>query len=127
MSAAAQLHRDGVAQVVGYFGPVYDRQSTEAETAFYREIGRGRRTRDAVRAARQVMAQPFVLVPGEGKRDAGAAEDGRAWAAALVPGGGEDGPLAGLEAGDFVGLGVADDEVWRLAEVLSGCGEEHRQ
>jgi len=58
-STAAQLHRDGLVQVVGHFGPVYDSQATGAEAAFYRQIGRGRRTREAVRAARTAMARPF--------------------------------------------------------------------
>jgi len=62
-STAAQLHREGVTQVVGYFGPVSDTLSTNAEETFYREIGKGRRTRDAVRAARSVMAHPFL--PGK--------------------------------------------------------------
>ena len=59
----------GVAQVVAYFGPVYDRQSTLAETAFYTEIARGRRTRDAVRAARLAMARPFLPLERETARD----------------------------------------------------------
>ena len=69
-SAAARLHRDGVTQVVAYFGPVFDAQSTWAETAFYRELARGRRTRDAVRAARAAMARPFIPDALQAVRDA---------------------------------------------------------
>jgi CHAT domain len=68
-ATATALHRDGVAQVVAYFGPVYDRQSTLAETAFYTEIARGRRTRDAVRAARLAMARPFLPLARKTARD----------------------------------------------------------
>ncbi|HND52051.1 MAG TPA: tetratricopeptide repeat protein, partial [Pirellulaceae bacterium] len=58
-STAATLHRAGVPQVVAYFGPVGDQQSTRAEEAFYRELARGRTARQAVRAARRVSAQPL--------------------------------------------------------------------
>jgi AAA ATPase domain/CHAT domain len=68
-ATATALHREGVAQVVAYFGPVYDRQSTLAETAFYTEIARGRRTRDAARAARLAMARPFLPLEREAARD----------------------------------------------------------
>ena len=61
-ATASELHRGGVTQVVAYFGPVYDRLSTWAETAFYREISEGARTRDAVRAARWEMTRS--LQPG---------------------------------------------------------------
>src|SRR5207248_7537000 len=68
-ASATALHRERVTQVVAYFGPVYDSQSTQAEAAFYREIARGRRTRDAVRAARLSMARPFVPAVKEAQRD----------------------------------------------------------
>jgi tetratricopeptide (TPR) repeat protein len=56
-ATASELHRDGVTQLVAYFGAVYDRLSTWAETAFYREIAAGRLTRDALRSARQEMTR----------------------------------------------------------------------
>lgn len=59
-AAATQLHGEGIAQVVGYFGPIYDAQSTQAEAAFYAQIAQGHRTRDGVRAARRALAKPFV-------------------------------------------------------------------
>jgi hypothetical protein len=75
-ATASLLHRDGIAQVVGYFGPVYDQLSTWAEAAFYSQIARGRRTRDAIRAARQAMTRPLdSLVPALARDSATA----RAW------------------------------------------------
>ena len=76
-ATASLLHRDGIAQVVGYFGPVYDQLSTEAEAAFYREIARGRRTRDAIRAARQAMTRPLDSLVEALARNSGT---GRGWA-----------------------------------------------
>jgi tetratricopeptide (TPR) repeat protein len=58
-STAAQLHREGIPQVVAHFGPVYDHMAINAEEAFYAEVAKGRRTRDAVRAARNALAVPF--------------------------------------------------------------------
>ena len=47
-SAAIQLHEAGVAEVVGYFGPIADVPSTRAEEALYEAIAEGQSTRDAV-------------------------------------------------------------------------------
>ncbi|HVT14585.1 MAG TPA: TIR domain-containing protein [Thermoanaerobaculia bacterium] len=58
-SSAARLHREGVPQVVGYYGPIVDELSTRAEVAFYRAIAEGETTRYAVRQARVALAQPF--------------------------------------------------------------------
>ncbi len=58
-SAAVQLHRAGVSQVVGYFGPIVDELSTRAEEALYEAIASGATTRDAVRLARLRLAEPF--------------------------------------------------------------------
>lgn len=58
-SAAARLHREGVPQVVGYYGPIVDELSTRAEVAFYRALAEGETTRYAVRQARQALAAPF--------------------------------------------------------------------
>ncbi len=57
-ATALELHRSGVTQVVAYFGPVLATLATQADEAFYVEIGRGRRTRDAVRAARRALLRP---------------------------------------------------------------------
>ena len=54
-----QLHRAGVSQVVGYFGPIVDELSTRAEKALYEKIASGETMRDAVRAARLRLAEPF--------------------------------------------------------------------
>ena len=59
-NAAAQLHRAGVAQVVGYFGPIHDRLSTRAEAALYAAIAEGRTTTHAVRQARQALVRPLA-------------------------------------------------------------------
>jgi hypothetical protein len=59
-SSAAQLHRAGVAQVVGYFGPIQDHLSTRAEAALYAAIAEGQTTNYAVRQARQALAAPLV-------------------------------------------------------------------
>ncbi|MCH8147692.1 MAG: CHAT domain-containing protein, partial [Planctomycetes bacterium] len=99
-STAAQLHRGGVAQIVAHFGPVYDALSTNAETAFYREIAKGRRTRDAVRAARTAMALPYHPTAREVQREVdGGDPDGVspfAWAQLVFYHRGPDYPL-GLE------------------------------
>ncbi len=58
-SSAARLHREGVPQVVGYYGPIIDELSTRAEVAFYRALAEGETTRYAVRQARQAMDTPF--------------------------------------------------------------------
>ncbi len=55
-SSAAALHRLGVPQVVGYFGPIADELSTRAEEALYGAIAAGQSTRYAVRQARQALA-----------------------------------------------------------------------
>ena len=58
-SAAVQLHKAGVTEVVGYFGPIVDELSTRAEETIYEAIAEGRSTRDAVRRARENLKQPF--------------------------------------------------------------------
>ncbi len=65
--SAAQLHRAGVTQVVGYFGPIGDEQSTRAEEALYDAIAAGRDTRYAVRQARVALAK-CVLPEGDSHR-----------------------------------------------------------
>jgi tetratricopeptide (TPR) repeat protein len=57
-TSAACLHREGVAQVVGYDGPINDELSTRAEVAFYRALAEGRTTREAVRQAREALSEP---------------------------------------------------------------------
>src|SRR5208283_4052408 len=51
-SLAARLHREGVIQVVGYYGPIVDILSTRAEEALYEAIAEGHPPRFAVRRAR---------------------------------------------------------------------------
>lgn len=59
LSSAAQLHREGNVQVVGYFGPIVDELSTRAEVALYRALADGRPTRDGIREARTALAEPL--------------------------------------------------------------------
>ena len=58
-SLAARLHREGVAQVVAYSGPILDVLSTEAEAALYAAIADGHTTRFAVRQAREALSRPI--------------------------------------------------------------------
>ena len=79
-SAAVQLHRSGVTEVVGYFGPIADELSTRAEEAIYEAIAEGLPTRDAVRQARRALARPFhgpgvPHRPGSTRSGAGATEE----------------------------------------------------
>ena len=60
-SAAVQLHKAGVTEVVGYFGPILDELSTRAEETIYEAIGEGRSTRDAVRLAREELKRPLDM------------------------------------------------------------------
>lgn len=57
-SSAARLHREGVPQVVGYYGPIVDELSTRAEVAFYRALAEGETIRYAVRRAREALPAP---------------------------------------------------------------------
>ena len=56
--SAVQLHKAGVAEVIGYFGPIQDSLSTAAEAALYKVIAEGMPTRYAVRMARQALTRP---------------------------------------------------------------------
>jgi tetratricopeptide (TPR) repeat protein len=58
-SSAAELHREGVDQVVAWFGPVGDRQCTRAERVFYAALVAGKTARQAVREARQESRKPL--------------------------------------------------------------------
>jgi tetratricopeptide (TPR) repeat protein len=58
-SSAARLHREGVAQVVGYYGPIVDELSTRAEEALYAAIAEGESTCYAVRQARMALVRSF--------------------------------------------------------------------
>ena len=60
-STAAALHRAGLPQVVAYFGPVGDEQSTRAEAEFYARLSEGRTARAAVRAARILSGKPATV------------------------------------------------------------------
>jgi hypothetical protein len=57
-SLAAGLHRAGVGQVVGYFGPISDELSTQAEVALYTAIADGHPTTHALRQARAALDHP---------------------------------------------------------------------
>jgi tetratricopeptide (TPR) repeat protein len=57
-SLAARLHRDGVAQVVAYSGPIVDALSTEAEVMLYAALAAGHTTRFAVGMARDALRRP---------------------------------------------------------------------
>ena len=63
--SAAQLHREGVVQVIGYYGPIVDELSTLAEVAVYRELAAGRSARHGVRLARAALSKgPDALAKG---------------------------------------------------------------
>jgi tetratricopeptide (TPR) repeat protein len=64
-TSAARLHREGIAEVVGYFGPIAEHLSTKAEKAFYQAIAAGRTTRFAVRQARLALAYVDSSVDNE--------------------------------------------------------------
>ena len=102
-SVATALHRDGIAQVVGYFGPVLDELSTRAERSFYAALAEGRRTRDAVRLARAAMAEAQAVVGRSRPRDAGGRSSGGdlpyAWAQMVLYQRGPDHPLGTKIAG----------------------------
>ncbi|MFY9824093.1 MAG: tetratricopeptide repeat protein [Thermoanaerobaculia bacterium] len=74
-SSAARLHREGVPQVVGYYGPIVDELSTRAEVAFYRALAEGETTRYAIRQAREALAKPFAA-PDARHRPRAVAEPG---------------------------------------------------
>lgn len=63
--SAARLHREGVAEVIGYFGPIVEHLSTQAEEALYSAINVGRTTRFAVRQARLTLATSFGSTGGK--------------------------------------------------------------
>jgi hypothetical protein len=58
-STAAQLHRAGVTEVVGYYGPIADELSTRAEEALYAAIAAGESTRVAVARARIALQRQY--------------------------------------------------------------------
>ncbi len=116
-AAATALHRDGITQVVGYFGPVLDELSTRAERTFYAELANGRRTRDAVRLARSEMSRGQAAIGRGFSRDAGSVPPTEpfayAWAEMVLYQSGPDYPLGTkIEAS----RGVAIDTTERRAE-----------
>ncbi len=108
-ATATALHRDGITQVVAYFGPVLDDLSTRAERAFYADLADGRRTRDAVRIARFEMSRVRATAGRNLPRDAGGGwSDGPmafAWAQMVLYQRGPDFPLGTtLENADSVAI-----------------------
>ena len=98
---AARLHREGVIQVVGYYGPIGDELSTRAEEALYAAIAEGHPTRFAVhRAARASPAAggprpgPAGCPPGRSRRRLGARPYPFAWAQLVLYQRGPDHPLS---------------------------------
>lgn len=83
-SSAARLHREGVPQVVGYYGPIVDELSTRAEVAFYRALAEGETTRYAVRQAREALAASFWSARA-GHRPRAVAEPGEVLRAGSAP------------------------------------------
>ncbi len=63
-SVAAALNRAGFADVIGYFGPVGDAQSTRIEAAFYAALVGGASARAAVRRGRAIAAKPHGRAGG---------------------------------------------------------------
>jgi tetratricopeptide (TPR) repeat protein len=99
-SLAARLHREGVAQVVAYSGPILDALSTEAEAALYAAIAAGQTTRFAVRQAREALSRP--VGPGQSvlrqvdpeKIDSARASHPFAWSQLVLYHRGPDHPLS---------------------------------
>jgi len=60
--SSAQLHREGVTQVVGYYGPIIDELSTMAEVAIYHAIADGQETRYGVRLARSALSKGSISI-----------------------------------------------------------------
>jgi tetratricopeptide (TPR) repeat protein len=58
LPSAAELHKAGIANVVGYYGPILDEFSTRAEVAIYRAIAAGHTLRYGVRQARLRLSEP---------------------------------------------------------------------
>ena len=67
-SAAVVLHGEGVAQVVGYSGPIVDELSTRAEETLYAALAAGQTTRQAVREARAALGEPGASATGDSGR-----------------------------------------------------------
>ena len=63
-SSAAELHREGIHQVIAWLGPVEDGQCTRAEETVYAALVRGRSAREAVREARQKCREPLKDAQG---------------------------------------------------------------
>ena len=63
-STAATLHREGLAYVVGYFGPVGDALATQAEVAFYGSLGAGHSVLQAVADTREALSRTLKLPSG---------------------------------------------------------------
>ncbi|MCB9762776.1 MAG: tetratricopeptide repeat protein [Alphaproteobacteria bacterium] len=59
ISTAAALHRAGIPQVLGWFGPVGDAQCTRAEAIVYRHLAGGGTLIEAVRLARAACDTPL--------------------------------------------------------------------
>jgi len=59
---SAQLHREGVTQVIGYYGPIVNELSTMAEVAIYHAISDGQETRYGVRQARSALSKGSVSI-----------------------------------------------------------------
>lgn len=64
-ATAGRLHRAGLAQVVGFFGPVDGELASRAEEAFYAELARGASVLEAAAAARFSLTQPLGEPGGE--------------------------------------------------------------
>ncbi|MCP4659412.1 MAG: tetratricopeptide repeat protein, partial [bacterium] len=77
-SSAAHLHRAGVAQVVGYYGPIHDELSTRAEVALYGALAAGETARYALRQAREALRRPFRATGGADHRPGPTAEEAAA-------------------------------------------------
>ena len=59
-ATAATLHREGIHQILGYFGPVGDLQATQVSEAFYESLAKGENALAAVRNAREQAKEPLT-------------------------------------------------------------------
>jgi len=96
--SAAHLHREGIIQVIGYYGPIVDELSTLAELALYQALGQGKTTTHGVRQARAALVKGAEVLGTGVYRDVASKEQVNAfpfaWAQLVLYHRGPDHPLS---------------------------------
>jgi tetratricopeptide (TPR) repeat protein len=111
-SIAADLHRAGVPQVLGYFGPVPDALAVEVDRSLFETLARTGSTLKAVRVAR-LRSQEAIEAEG------GWARFPLAWTLLGLYHRGDDVPLLDAKSPPDAGLAI-DDVIERDPEALHG-------